>query len=235
MLLTANKFDIDIINEFPHLQDAATCNSAYFHIYTYEETTNTHACMENMRSHFLSESYNKKTMDISKNILKMLKYTGACSSRFLAHCTSLVKYYNAMSKQGEYYNDNVKVKQLHDSITVDNNSEIAVAKGYMLTNHRHHLKDSVTYMTKRMNEIIPDEGKTAPSSKRRISQVTVSGNIGGTHVPAVFNISNDIWRTFGYPGRQKVYRIRDSQHPGGQGHERGIFHSQRGRGGRGVC
>ena len=32
MLLTANKFDIDIINEFPHLQDAATCNSAYFHI-----------------------------------------------------------------------------------------------------------------------------------------------------------------------------------------------------------
>ena len=71
----------------------------------------------------------------------------------------------------------------------------------MLTNHRHYLKEAVTYMTTIMDEIIPDEGTTGPYRTRKISQVTVRVNFGGTHVPGVFNISNDIWRTFDYQVR----------------------------------
>ena len=84
--------------------------------------------MDDMRSHILSESYNTKNMSISQNFLKMLKYTRARSGKFEAHCVSLVKSYNVMSKQGQYYNDNIKVRHLHDSITVSNKSEVAVAK-----------------------------------------------------------------------------------------------------------
>ena len=79
-------------------------------------------------------------------------------------------------------------------------------------------------MTTRMNDIIPDEGKIGPSRIRRTSQVVVIGNIGGNHVPDVFNTSNDVWCTFNYQGRQKVYRIINRQHPGEQGHGRGRFH-----------
>ena len=80
----------------------------------------------------------------------------------------------------------------------------------MITNRRHHFKEAVTYMKTRMNEIIPDESKTGPSRTIWISQVAVSGNIGGTHVPDIFNISNDVWRTFDYQGRQQVDHVRDS-------------------------
>ena len=103
----------------------------------------------------------------------------------------------------------------------------------MITNHRHHFKEAVTYMKTRTNEIIPDEGKTSPSRTRWISQVAVSGNIGGTHVPDIFNISNDVWHTFDYQGRKQVYHIRDIQRPGGRGHGGGIFYSQRVRGSHG--
>ena len=75
---------------------------------------------------------------------------------------------------------------------MSNNSKVVAAKEYILTNHRHHFKEAITFMTTRMNEIIPDEETTRPSRKRRISQVAVSGNIGGTHVPNVFNLSNNI-------------------------------------------
>ena len=64
MLLTGNKFQIDNINAFPHLQVATRDTSAYVHIDLYEETKNTHSCMDNMKSHFLSESYNTKMMAI---------------------------------------------------------------------------------------------------------------------------------------------------------------------------
>ena len=84
--------------------------------------------MDDMRSHFLSESYNTKRMDISKNSMKTLKYTGARSGKFESHFASLVKYYNAMSNQGQYYNGNIKVKHLHDSIALSNNSYVDVAK-----------------------------------------------------------------------------------------------------------
>ena len=84
--------------------------------------------MDDMRSHFLSESYNTKRMDISKNSMKTLKYTGARSGKFESHFTSLVKSYNFMSKRGQYYNDNIRVKQLHDSIALSNNRYVAVTK-----------------------------------------------------------------------------------------------------------
>ena len=84
--------------------------------------------MNNIRSHFLSEIYNTKKMAISQNLLKALMYIGALSGKFKSHRTSLVKTYNAMSKQGQDYNDNIKVKHLHDSITVNNNSMVAVEK-----------------------------------------------------------------------------------------------------------
>ena len=89
---------------------------------------NNHACMDDVRSHFLSESYNTKRMDISQNILKMLKYTEAFSGKFESHCTALVKAYNAMYNQGQDYNDNIKFKHLHDIITMRNNSEVVVEK-----------------------------------------------------------------------------------------------------------
>ena len=60
MLLTGNKFEIDNINAFPHLQDATKGTSACSHIDPYDGENNTHACMEGIRSHFLSESYNTK-------------------------------------------------------------------------------------------------------------------------------------------------------------------------------
>ena len=110
------------------MQAATTGTSFYVHIETYEETNNTHACMDDTRSHFLSESHNTKRMAISQNVLKTPKYNGACSGKFEAHCTALVKAYNDMSKQGQYYNDNIKVRHLHDSITASNKSEVAVAK-----------------------------------------------------------------------------------------------------------
>ena len=84
--------------------------------------------MHDINSHFLSDSYNTKRMAISQYILKTLKYTGACSVIFGSHCKALVKTYNDMSKQGQYYNDNIKVKHLHDSITVSDNSKVAVEK-----------------------------------------------------------------------------------------------------------
>ena len=79
-------------------------------------------------------------------------------------------------------------------------------------------------MTTRMNDINRDEGKIGPSRIRRTSQVVVIGNIGGNHVPDVFNTSNDVWCTFNYQGRQKVYRIKDSQRSGGQRYGGGRLH-----------
>ena len=61
-----------------------------------------------------------------------------------------------------------KVKQLYDRIIVSNNSEVAVEKGYMLTNHRHNFKKAVTYMKTRTNKIITDYGTTGPSGTRII-------------------------------------------------------------------
>ena len=101
VLLTGNEFDIDNINAFPHLQDKTTGTYFYVHIYPYEETKNTHACMDNMMSQFLSESYNTKRMAITLNFPKMLKYTGAYSSKFKSNCTTLVKAYNEISKKGQ--------------------------------------------------------------------------------------------------------------------------------------
>ena len=151
--------------------------------------------MDDTRHHFLSESYNTKRMAISQNFLKTLEYTGAHSDNFESHCAALVKYYNTMSKKGTYYNDNIRFKHLYDRITMRNNSEVAVEKEYMLTNHRHNFKGTVTYMKTIMNDIITDGETTGPSRTRIMSQVSVSGNIIGTHVHDVFNISNDLWIT----------------------------------------
>ena len=41
---------------------------------------------------------------------------------------ALVKAYNFMSKQGKYYNGNIKVKHLHDIIIVSDNSKVSVSK-----------------------------------------------------------------------------------------------------------
>ena len=75
MLLTGNKFQIDNINAFPHLQAATIDTSAYFHIDPYEEIKNTHSCMENLKSHFLSDSYNTKMMAIlDRNVPRGLEF-----------------------------------------------------------------------------------------------------------------------------------------------------------------
>ena len=91
ILLTGNEFYIDNIHAFPQLQAATKGTYAYFHIYPYEETNNTHACMDDMRSHFLSESYNIKMIAISQNVLKPLRYTGASSGKFEANYAEILK------------------------------------------------------------------------------------------------------------------------------------------------
>ena len=232
IVLQGTEFDIDNSAAFPFLQNATLNTPAWNHVETHEATRDTHAAMDDIRNHYLSEGFNHKKMASASSTLKTLKYSGERHGKFETHCNSMVKAYNVQAKQGQTYLDDIKVKHLYDSIQVANNTEVHMAKALMLQQYKNNFKDACTYMTTRMSEIFPPDSNSNRMS-RKISQASrVSTTVNGRHIPDIFNVPDDVWYGLDRFNRNKITRLRKENGRGGRG-GRGRGGNRGGRGGRG--
>ena len=232
IVLQGTEFDIDNSAAFPFLQNATLNTPAWNHVETHEATRDTHAAMDDIRNHYLSEGFNHKKMASASSTLKTLKYSGERHGKFETHCNSMVKAYNVQAKQGQTYLDDIKVKHLYDSIQVANNTEVHMAKALMLQQYKNNFKDACTYMTTRMSEIFPPDSNSNRMS-RKISQASrVSTTVNGKHIPDIFNVPDDVWYGLDRFNRNKITRLRKENGRGGRG-GRGRGGNRGGRGGRG--
>ena len=230
--LHGTEFEIDNSAAFPFLQNATLNTPAWNHVETHEATRDTHAAMNDIRNHYLSEGYNHKKMASASAALKTLKYTGERHGTFEKHCNSIVKAYNIQAKQGQTYLDEFKVKFLYDSIQVSNNSAVAMSKELMIQQYKNNFKDACTYMTTRMSEIFPP-GSNSNKMSRSISQSNrVSTTVNGRHIPDIFNIPDDVWYNLDRSNQNTIARLRRENGRGGRG-GRGRGGNRGGRGGRG--
>ena len=209
IVLQGTEFDIDNTAAFHFLQYATLHTSAWTHVEAHEATRDAHATMSDIRNHYLNEECNHTTMERAALTLKTLTYSGEHNGKFETHCTTIVTAYNIQASQNQHYLDDIKVKHLHDSIQVANNTEVQMAKALMLQQYKHNFKGACTYITTRMCEISPRDS-TSNTLSRTVSQIThVSTTVNGTYLPDIFNIHDDV--SMVQPGQ--ILPEKDRAHP----------------------
>ena len=148
--------------------------------------------------------------------LKTLKYSGEHNGKFETHCNIIVTAYNTHASLNQHYLDDVKVKQLHDSIQVADNTEVQMAKALMLEQYKHNFTGACIYITMRMCEIFPRNSNSSTPS-RTVSQINhVSTTVNGRYLPDIFNIHDDVWHRLGRFYQKKIKRIRKEYGRGGR-------------------